>query len=132
MSNPMEDSFRFTQASRWAVGLAIVVCITVLGLYPARWPFVDVVRGFFTSILAAVASLLLFYYVDPRLKRRTYEAVLADSGLRRVATNKEFEAAFWTDVISELPTAEEEVFWLANGFLNGAQRLHTATHFLTD
>lgn len=99
-----------TSLSRLILVVVAVLCIVVLSAYPASAAMGDAVRGVCTSVLAAELSLIMFYYVDPRHKRPTYKDVLADSGLRRVARNKEFESAFWTDVISELPTAEQEVF----------------------
>lgn len=106
----MEEISRFTWQSVIILLLTAAICFVGLWLYePSSWAG-DAVRGFLASVLAAVASLLLFYHVDPRMRRPDYLEVMARSGFRRIVRNMELEPAFWVDLISDMASTESEVF----------------------
>jgi hypothetical protein len=92
--------------------LTVTACVLVLALYPSAWRQSDTVRGFFASILATVASLFLFYYVDPRTKRPDQSAELRDAGFKSVSTNRSFGPDYWIDLLSALPTSEDDAIFV--------------------
>jgi len=108
----MNDNYQFTYQSKVIILLTVASCLLVLVLYPPSWWQSDTIRGFFASILATVASLFLFYYVDPRTKRPDHEAELRNAGFISVSTNRSFGPGYWIDLLSALPTSEEEAIFV--------------------
>ncbi len=106
----MDDSTRFTWQSIEILILAVLVCVLGLALYSPAYIGADAIRGFLTSVLAAAASLLLFYWVDPRMKSKDPVAELKASGINRVAANHLLGHHYWLDLLAGLPSAENDAF----------------------
>lgn len=106
----MEETSRFTWNSVIILFLTALICVLGFWFYDTKFPASDAVRGVLASLLAAVFSLILFYYVDPRMRRPDYYEVMSKSGFRRVLRNAEFGPHFWVDLISDLSKTESHVF----------------------